>query len=228
MHRYLLAFYKKGYMRFISHLDLQRLFRRSMKRAGIEPAYTGGFNPHERLYIAQPLSLGFESEKDYFEIYSERLYEPSALSEMFNSALPEGIKITFCREISLEGRKISARMDWSEYRAIFLTDKRPDIEGFLAQERICVLRRDKRSKKAVEREIKALIRSLECVLYSDGVAMLNMVLRSAANETLNPASLLESLCEFSGIEISREDMRITRLDSFLDVKGELVPLSEAR
>ncbi len=228
MHRYLLAFYKKGYMRFISHLDLQRLLRRSMKRAGINPAYTEGFNPHERIYIAQPLSLGFESEREYFEIYSEQLYEPSALRDMFNSALPEGIKVTFCRKIEPEGRRISARMGWSEYRAFFLADKRPDVEEFLDQERIYVLKRDKRRRKMVEREVKALIHSLECVLYSDGIALLNMVLSSAANETLNPASLLESLCDFSGIEISREDMRITRLESFIDAQGDLLPLSEAR
>ena len=69
MHRYLLGFYKKGNMRFISHLDLQRLFKRCIKRAGIEVAYSNGFNPHEKINIVHPLSLGFETDRDYFESF---------------------------------------------------------------------------------------------------------------------------------------------------------------
>ncbi|MBR4143104.1 MAG: TIGR03936 family radical SAM-associated protein, partial [Firmicutes bacterium] len=99
MHRYLLGFYKKGNMRFISHLDLQRLFKRCIKRAGIEVAYSNGFNPHEKINIVHPLSLGFETDRDYFEIDTQKPYPEDRLVENMNLSLPEGIRFTFCREI---------------------------------------------------------------------------------------------------------------------------------
>ena len=65
MSRYVLTFYKKGNMRFISHLDMQRLFRRVLYRANIPLEFSQGFNPHPITNLVQPLSLGFEAEKDY-------------------------------------------------------------------------------------------------------------------------------------------------------------------
>ena len=39
MNRYVLRFYKRGNMRFISHLDLGRLFKRAIRKAGIAIAF---------------------------------------------------------------------------------------------------------------------------------------------------------------------------------------------
>ena len=47
MNKYLLRFYKRANMRFISHLDLGRLFRRAIKKAGIDVEYSQGFNPEK-------------------------------------------------------------------------------------------------------------------------------------------------------------------------------------
>ena len=100
LHRYLLGFYKKGNMRFISHLDLQRLFKRCIKRARIDVAYSNGYNPHEKINIVHPLSLGFETERDYFEMDTLRPYGEDELVESMNLALPEGIRCErhFCDE----------------------------------------------------------------------------------------------------------------------------------
>ena len=59
-------------MRFISHLDVQRLFKRALRRADVELLYSHGYNPHPKINIVQPLSLGFESKSDYFEIITAK------------------------------------------------------------------------------------------------------------------------------------------------------------
>ena len=79
MKRYLLRFCKKGNTRFLSHLDIARLFKRAMRRAGIEPAFSNGYNPHELINIVQPLSLGYESESEYFEIDTVKAYDAGKL-----------------------------------------------------------------------------------------------------------------------------------------------------
>lgn len=41
-----IKFRKYGVMRFIGHLDVMRFFQKSMRRAGIPIAFTGGYSPH--------------------------------------------------------------------------------------------------------------------------------------------------------------------------------------
>ena len=66
-------FEKVGTARFISHLDLMRLFQRAFKRAGLPLTHTQGFNPRPSVSIALPLSLGAES---YCELLDFDLESP--------------------------------------------------------------------------------------------------------------------------------------------------------
>ncbi|MBQ1580254.1 MAG: DUF2344 domain-containing protein [Firmicutes bacterium] len=225
LHRYLLGFYKKGNMRFISHLDLQRLFKRCIKRAGIVPAYSNGFNPHEKINIVHPLSLGFETEQDYFELDTEQPYEESRLVEGMNLALPEGIRFTFCREIPYSSRNSSSITEMSLYEAFLPSSQNLNTEGFIIQDEVKILKKDKKTKKMVEKDVKGWIGRLELLEETEEGSRLSLLLRSAPNETLNPASLLESLCAFSGSPFDREALRVTRKDLFARKDGQLVSLS---
>ena len=57
---YYITFNKKGWMRYISHLDLMRLFNRAIRRAGFKLYFTKGFNPHPLIRIKKALKLGLE------------------------------------------------------------------------------------------------------------------------------------------------------------------------
>ena len=225
MHRYLLGFYKKGNMRFISHLDLQRLFKRCIKRAGIEVAYSNGFNPHEKINIVHPLSLGFETDLDYFEIDTQKPYPEDQMVEGMNLALPEGIRFTFCREIPHSSRNSSSIAESSLYEAVLPSSQNLNIDGFIIQDRVAILKKDKKTKKMVEKDVKDWIGRIELLEETQTGSRLSLLLRSAPNETLNPVNLLESLCAFSGCPFDRESVRVTRKDLFARKDGELVSLS---
>ena len=225
MRRYLLGFYKKGNMRFISHLDLQRLFKRCIKRAGIEVAYSNGFNPHEKINIVHPLSLGFETDLDYFEIDTQKPYPEDRLVENMNLALPEGIRFTFCREIPHSSRNSSSIAECSLYEAVLPSSQNLNIDGFIIQDRVSILKKDKKTKKMVEKDVKDWIGRIELLEETQTGSRLALLLRSAPNETLNPVNLLESLCAFSGCPFDRESVRVTRKDLFARKDGELVSLS---
>lgn len=225
MHRYLLGFYKKGNMRFISHLDLQRLFKRCIKRAGIDVAYSNGFNPHEKINIVHPLSLGFETDLDYFEIDTQKPYPEDQMVESMNLALPEGIRFTFCREIPHSSRNSSSIAECSLYEAVLPSSQNLNIDGFIIQDRVSILKKDKKTKKMVEKDVKDWIGRIELLEETQTGSRLSLLLRSAPNETLNPVNLLESLCAFSGCPFDRESVRVTRKDLFARKDGELVSLS---
>lgn len=59
-------------LRFISHLDQQRLFQRAFRRAGLDIAHSNGFNPHPKLSFALAMSVGLMSDSEYGDVVLTR------------------------------------------------------------------------------------------------------------------------------------------------------------
>ena len=57
-------FTKKGFTKYISHLDLMRLLSRAMRRAGLALKFSEGYSPHVKLSLKRALKLGLESEEE--------------------------------------------------------------------------------------------------------------------------------------------------------------------
>ena len=216
-------------MRFISHLDLYRLFKRCIKRAEIPVGWSNGFNPHEKVNLVQPLSLGFESLGEYFEIELTKDMEPDALLAGMNSFMPEGIRFTGITEIPASVKNMSAISDYALYAAEYAGDASGFAESFpafLAQESITITKKDKKTKKPVERDIKSYIRSA-MLLRADGQgAEFALGLRCATNQTLNPSNLLESYFKYCSVSAEPGDLRICRRDLYFEKEGVLLPLSD--
>jgi len=87
------TFSKKGLMRYISHLDLMRLFMRAMRRADLPLKMTEGFSPHPKLSIKRALKLGLESDNEEASILLKELIDPVEFKERLKKQLPEGIEI---------------------------------------------------------------------------------------------------------------------------------------
>ena len=68
MYRYYLEFSKTGNIRFISHLDLLRLFKRTFKRSGIELVYSQGFNPTRNWALPSLFPLGMKGWPKYWNL----------------------------------------------------------------------------------------------------------------------------------------------------------------
>ena len=66
-----LNFSKTGRAIYISHLDINRMMTRAVRRAKLPMWYTEGFNPHPYLTFALPLSLGQSSDCEYMDIRIE-------------------------------------------------------------------------------------------------------------------------------------------------------------
>ena len=130
MNRYVLRFTKYGNMRFISHLDLHRLFKRSLKKAGIPVDYSKGFNPHEMINVVQPLSLGFESDSEYFEMETPLELDAEKAAQELNEFLPRGMSFTAIKRIPLEKKNLSAYSEYASYRVripgVVLTQEQAD------------------------------------------------------------------------------------------------------
>ncbi|WP_456425961.1 TIGR03960 family B12-binding radical SAM protein [Desulfurobacterium sp.] len=98
-------FEKRGKSRFLSLLDINRVFTRIFRRFAVPVRYQGKFNPHPRFSILLGIPTGVESKNEIVEVelYREFLPDEQLLSD-FNDVLPEGLR--FKKVVSL-GRKAS-------------------------------------------------------------------------------------------------------------------------
>lgn len=87
------TFTKKGLMKYISHLDLLRLFQRALRRAKFPLKFSQGFNPHPKFRIKRALKLGIESEEETADVVLTEFLDPQEFKTRLQEQLPEGIII---------------------------------------------------------------------------------------------------------------------------------------
>lgn len=84
-------------MRFISHLDLMRLFHRALRRAGLPAVITKGFSPHIKMSVMKALKLGVESASEEAVFYMTEKLPPQSFVDAINAKLPDGVKVVSAR-----------------------------------------------------------------------------------------------------------------------------------
>jgi radical SAM-linked protein len=92
-------FSKVGDMRYISHLDLMRLFQRALRRAALPVTITQGFSPHLKISILRALKLGVESESEELVVDVYKSTAPDIIIGSLNSKLPAGIRVKEIKEL---------------------------------------------------------------------------------------------------------------------------------
>ncbi len=209
-----MSFQKTGMAKFISHLDTVRCITRAMKRANVPVWFTEGFNPHAFLTFAMPLSLGFES---LCETVDFRLMEETDLNELaerLNNALPVDITV---KEIYVYETS-SNDIRWADYKIIF---NNPDslllgqAEKILSSDEIMVLKKSKKGRNKVEKEvnIKEHIKSFE-LSEDNGKLILNTVLSSGTSININPMLLIGALVKDT--KTDEQDVDIIKVQSYTE------------
>ena len=131
---------KKGVLRFISHLDTERLWRRAVRRAHIPVKVSQGFSLKERLEMGYPLPVGCESETEDLVL---ELVEPLSLSEVkrrLGAFLPEGLGIvsilSYDKKESLFQRtkSLSYQVNGKTFVLPVENGRSPKIWDYLSQE----------------------------------------------------------------------------------------------
>ncbi len=80
-------------MKFISHLDLMRLFMRAVRRGSLPIKMTEGFSPHPKISLKRALKLGVESDNEEATFVLRETISPQEFKQRLQKQLPEGIII---------------------------------------------------------------------------------------------------------------------------------------
>ncbi len=120
-------------IKFISHLDIMRLWERALRRAQIPLAYSEGFSAHPRLSLAAPLPVGVTSEAEFMDVFVLKLVSPHWFTTAASRQLPPGIEILGVYQIALSMPSLQSKVRYAEYRVEVETEKEPeDIESLIS------------------------------------------------------------------------------------------------
>ena len=209
---FLFRFEKKGPLRFISHLDLTRLFHRAFLRGGIPLKYSEGFSPHPKFSLALPLSVGTESECEWacVTLKEQSGFTAESLQKALSEQMPAGLSIL--RVVPAEAKL--SQIAFASYQITLpRTDPllSPAIQAFF-QGPVVIKRKNKKGKW-VEKELSEGIHSLSCNEKNTGLEI-DCCLAASGESYLKPEALLQALTESETIP-DPEEKRILRKEVFL-------------
>ncbi|MCD1146915.1 TIGR03936 family radical SAM-associated protein [Peptoniphilus sp. KCTC 25270] len=225
-----IEFYKIGMVKFISHLDTIRLFSRAMKRAQIPILWSEGYNPHMKMSIAVPLSLGVESESETMDFEIEEDFPWETIPERLNAALPEGLKVTQVA-VDFDKESVFSRVRSSDYEMFFPYELSPPyeelekyVEEFKEKKEVLVERKRKKGKKkiVVTEDIRGKVISLDMERRETGIVLMAR-LSAGADNNLRPDRLLQGIFSHSDLDLDLDLVQIRRKRSF-DKDGQEIRL----
>ena len=227
--KYRFKFEKFGTIKFIGHLDVVIVFQRALKRADIPIAYSNGFNPHQLISFALPLSLGYTSIGEYGDFQLQTEENPDELKERINNALPEGLIITELIKLKEGVKNTMASVCAASYDIYFdetisPEDIKNNLSSFINQNEILVMKKTKKNFK--ETDIKPDILGAEDI-SADGKGVLKVLVNAGSVKNLKPESVAEGFCIFINKEYNRYKTAFRRNEMYMKNSEEkLVPLTD--
>jgi radical SAM-linked protein len=225
----MLKFTKGEIVKFTSHLDMVRMFKRAFQRSGIRLTFSAGFNPHPKMTLAQPLSLGYTSVGEWIEFETAEDWNPEELKSKLAATLPVGIKLLEISTMKPEEKSLASRCNAAEYTIAMCLDHEksestdelvskkarlaanPQGEDFLQQSSINVKKTSKKHKDAVEIDIKPLIHYMSTCVVDNNI-FISTELAAGSTQNLSPELLIDAFLEFYQLNIPRETIEVLRTE----------------
>jgi len=180
-----IKFEKTGNMKYISHLDLNRLFSRALARAGVELAHSEGFNPHPKISFASALSLGMESLCEFADAKIVGLETDAGIIEKTKGKFPPGINIVEVYEPGSDFKNID--------RARYHISVKPEGFGIPELEALFSEGVSVEKKPGVYINLSDYIRNIAISGEAGGYILIDAVLAANPQMYLNPENMIKAI-----------------------------------
>lgn len=183
---------KNGALRYTGNLDMQKVWERAFRRAGLPLAYSQGFHPQPRINQACPLPLGFTSHVELLDVWLTEEMPLEEIRAAVEAAIPSGITITNIEAVDLRTPALQTQVDTSDYiitlhQDVNLAELRVRIEAMLSADS---LPRERRGKTY---DLRPLIVSLRLVDQPSQPAQLHLCLTVREGATGRPEEVMLAL-----------------------------------
>lgn len=205
--RYYMTFSRTSPLRFLSHLDMMRLWERALRRGGFPLRYSQGYHPRPRLSLAWPLSVGMTGAAEWLELEMRELVPPSQICRRLPPQLPAGLELDWVGEAPRRARALTASVCGAAYRVVVPSPpSRAQIQQrlsrFLAAESWPIQIR--RKGEVRQRDLRKGVVGLQLEGEDTGRSHLHMVLRHNVPSSARPQAVLEMLGANKDLLIHRE------------------------
>jgi radical SAM-linked protein len=213
-----LQYSRQSGCRFLSHLDMVRVFVRALRRGQVPMAYSGGFNPQPRLAFAAPLPVGTAALAEFVEIQLTEDIRIVDLLENLNRQMPDGIKVLAGSRVPEGEGSLMARIDILAYEIELPQTVRQEaqeaVHKLIQMKEAKIFRKTK--KGFVERDIKPYISKIALADRDkeDGWR-LGLLLKTGPTGSVRPEEVLKAM----GIE---EDAVILRTGTLIQAGDNLL------
>lgn len=225
---------KSGFMRYLGHLDMVRLFERGLRRGQVPLLFSQGFNPHPKISFAAPLSVGYSSDAEIVEIEVEEGWPDTALPDIFKTCFPDGVDYKRHRTVGAS-KSLMSMMQSSDYELIwsvpqsYCHNAQTVLENLLQRPSISAMKKSK-GKKDREIDLRPMVRDLKLMdsvrvenkslfiqnhLVETSLCDLRIFVRldAGSDSNLKPDLLMEAIAGLVGIEggLSASPLQVQRV-----------------
>jgi radical SAM-linked protein len=196
MQRIRIRFSRGEKLKFISHLDIMRLWQRALHRAGIPLAYTEGFSPHPRISLAAPLAVGVTSQSELMDVFCNKWVSPHSFTTALNQQLPPGIAISQVHMVAPTMPSLQSQVSYAEYEVEIETEKdqagiKTAIDSLLSLGKLPW--HHQRDTGTRSYDLRALINNLWLVNWRRGHCAIGMRLRCDSSGSGRPEQVAAAL-----------------------------------
>lgn len=143
------TFSKQGALRYTGHLDLHKIWERSLRRAGLPLSYSQGYHPQPKIQLAAALPLGFASRAEVMDAWFNEDVDPASLPAALDGHMPPGLEILRVEVVDERAPALQTQVTTAEYQveiteAGFASGLTEKIASIMDSESIPRERRNKR------------------------------------------------------------------------------------
>lgn len=183
--------YEKGpAIRYLSHLDMIRLWERMLRRSKLPLRLTQGFNPHLKISLGTVLPVGLWGKREYLDMELEEDINQGELYPRLKEVAPPGLKVNRVKRLPRESPSLMAVVNTSAYRITYSRDREERVrDGIRRMERALEIRII-RPKDQREVDIKPGIVSLICIPAGNELILESLVIIGGQNAVRFPELIL--------------------------------------
>ncbi len=224
--KYIIEFSKTGTICYTSHLDIMKVFKRAFNRAGIRLAYSQGFNPHPKMGLAQPLSLGYLGMKEYmeFETSGEKATGEDIVKSL-KETMPVGMDLKRIIAADWLKRTLAAETIAAEYLIDIPVNGFPREESgkemsveamwhsYMDRAEILAWKKSKKKTEPVQINIRPKIRKLTFTQITGDESeriIINALLDSGSDSNLSAELVINTIAEHFRLDADRAEIDVLR------------------
>jgi radical SAM family uncharacterized protein/radical SAM-linked protein len=166
-----ISYAKEGPAKYLSGLEIQSLWGRVFRRAGLPLAYSQGFNPSPRLTLSPALAVGAESAAEFLEAEFSLPVRAADVPVRLSPHLPAGIRVAAASAVPPGSPRLSdfdIASDWI-LRPLPPHSLPAQVTPELAEDRLAAFRASERHLLAVAREDRTAQVDLKPIVRTFGV-----------------------------------------------------------